>query len=332
MNHSDSNPPPLTTGPLQALHVVGGRASLLLNYRFLIYNLVVRDLKSRYRNSVLGFLWSLLNPLGMMAVFTVISLVLFRDQTIENYPIFLLSGILAWNYFSSSMMTGTNSVVANGHLIKKVHFPTEVLPIATILANLVNFLLALLLLFAAIVILRIDFSPWIWLLPAVILIQTMFTLGIVFFLSTLQVYYHDTLIVMDVVMLAWFFLTPVFYSANMSLGVAALRKAMQVFNYLSDFDFQIVEFHHNQKKDNPSGTALMLQKALPKSSKSKQPVGVRGGGIFGIHNVYAMSESEIIEFSHTALNRQVFAKGAVKVAKWLHEQKPGRLYTFEDYF
>lgn len=181
MNHSDSNPPPLTTGPLQALHVVGGRASLLLNYRFLIYNLVVRDLKSRYRNSVLGFLWSLLNPLGMMAVFTVISLVLFRDQTIENYPIFLLSGILAWNYFSASMMTGTNSVVANGHLIKKVHFPTEVLPIATILANLVNFLLALLLLFAAIVILRIDFSPWIWLLPAVILIQTMFTLGIVFF-------------------------------------------------------------------------------------------------------------------------------------------------------
>ena len=235
MNHSDSNPPPLTTGPLQALHVVGGRASLLLNYRFLIYNLVVRDLKSRYRNSVLGFLWSLLNPLGMMAVFTVISLVLFRDQTIENYPIFLLSGILAWNYFSASMMTGTNSVVANGHLIKKVHSPTEVLPIATILANLVNFLLALLLLFAAIVILRIDFSPWIWLLPAVILIQTMFTLGIVFFLSTLQVYYHDTLIVMDVVMLAWFFLTPVFYSANMlpvSYTVAGFTVDIQRLVYI----------------------------------------------------------------------------------------------------
>ncbi|MFM7175263.1 MAG: ABC transporter permease [Caldilinea sp.] len=235
MNHSDSNPPPHASGPLQALHVLGERASLLLNYRFLIYNLVVRDLKSRYRNSVLGFLWSLLNPLGMMAVFTVISLVLFRDQTIENYPIFLLSGILAWNYFSASMMTGTNSVVANGHLIKKVHFPTEVLPIATILANLVNFLLALLLLFAAILIFRIDFSPWIWLLPAVILIQTMFTLGIVFFLSTLQVYYHDTLIVMDVVMLAWFFLTPVFYSANMlpvSYTVAGFTVDIQRLVYI----------------------------------------------------------------------------------------------------
>jgi len=235
MNHSDSNPPPYATGPLQALHVLGARASLLLNYRFLIYNLVVRDLKSRYRNSVLGFLWSLLNPLGMMAVFTVISLVLFRDQTIENYPIFLLSGILAWNYFSASMMTGTNSVVANGHLIKKVHFPTEVLPIATILANLVNFILALLLLFAAILIFRIDFSPWIWLLPAVILIQTMFTLGIVFFLSTLQVYYHDTLIVMDVIMLAWFFLTPVFYSANMlpvSYTVAGFTVDIQRLVYI----------------------------------------------------------------------------------------------------
>lgn len=191
------------------------RVMLLVHYRFLIYNLVVRDLKSRYRNSVLGFLWSLLNPLGMMLVFTIISPMLFRDDAIENYPVFLLSGLLAWNYFSASIMTGANSVVSNGHLIKKIHFPTEVLPISTILANLVNFLLALLVLFAVILVFRIGFSPWIWLLPVVILIQTLFTLGIVFFLSALQVYYHDTLIVMDVVMLAWFFLTPVFYSSSL---------------------------------------------------------------------------------------------------------------------
>jgi len=178
-------------------------------------DLVVRDLKSRYRNSVLGFLWSLLNPLGMMLVFTIISPMLFRDSNIENYPVFLLSGILAWNFFSSSIMTGANSVVANGHLIKKIHFPTEVLPISTILANLVNFLLALLVLFAGILVFRMGFSPWIWLLPIVILIQTLFMLGIVFFLSTLQVYYRDTLLVMDVVLLAWFFLTPVFYPAGL---------------------------------------------------------------------------------------------------------------------
>jgi lipopolysaccharide transport system permease protein len=199
----------------ESIPYTGRRVKRLLHYRFLIYNLVMRDLKARYRNSILGFLWSLLNPLGMMLVFTVVSTVLFRDQSIEKYPIFLLAGILPWNFFTSSIMTGTNSVVSNGHLIKKVYFPTEVLPISAILANLVNFLLALTVLFAAILVFRVPFSPWLWLLPLVILIQTLFALGVVFFLSTLQVYYHDTLIVMDVVLLAWFFLTPVFYSASM---------------------------------------------------------------------------------------------------------------------
>ncbi|MBO9394453.1 ABC transporter permease, partial [Caldilinea sp.] len=215
MNREFAHLPAGSAGAAPFVHLIGKRIALLVHYRFLIYNLIVRDLKTRYRNSVLGFLWSLLNPLGMMLVFTIISPLLFRDQTIVNYPVFLLSGILPWNFFSASIMTGTNSVVASGHLIKKVYFPPEVLPIATILANLVNFLLALLVLFALIFIFGIPLTPWIWLLPVVILIQTTFTLGIVFFLSTLQVYYHDTLLIMDVVMLAWFFLTPVFYSASM---------------------------------------------------------------------------------------------------------------------
>lgn len=215
MNRQFAHPSAESAGPVPFVHRIGKRTALLVHYRFLIYNLVVRDLKTRYRNSVLGFLWSLLNPLGMMLVFTIISPLLFRDQAIVNYPVFLLSGILPWNFFSASIMTGTNSVVANGHLIKKVYFPPEVLPIATILANLINFLLALLVLFALIFLFGIPLTPWIWLLPVVILIQTTFMLGIVFFLSTLQVYYHDTLLIMDVVMLAWFFLTPVFYSASL---------------------------------------------------------------------------------------------------------------------
>lgn len=197
------------------LNNIGTRLVLLIHYRSLIYNLVIRDLKVRYRNSLFGFLWSLLNPLGMMLVFTIISPLLFRDQSIVNYPVFLLSGILPWNYFSASVMTGTNSVVTNGHLIKKIYFPPEVLPVATTLSNLINFLLALLILFVLIFISGIQLSPWIALLPIVILIQTVLTLGIVFFLSAIQVYYHDTLLIMDVVMLAWFFLTPVFYSTSM---------------------------------------------------------------------------------------------------------------------
>ena len=183
----------------------------LYQFRELIYNLVQRELKARYKSSVLGFVWSLLNPLGMMVVFTIVFSVLMPNNTVAHYPIFLLCGLLAWNFFSASIMTGTNSIVANGNLVKKVYFPREVLPIATVLANLVNFLLALVVLFAALLVFRIPLSLWIWQLPFIILIQTCFTLGIVFLLSTAQVFYRDTLLVLDVVLLAWFFLTPVFY-------------------------------------------------------------------------------------------------------------------------
>jgi ABC-type polysaccharide/polyol phosphate export permease len=194
----------------------------LYRYRELIRNLVVSDLKGRYKNSVLGFVWSLLNPLGMMLVFTIVFGVLAPNQQIEKYPLFLLCGLLPWNYFSDGLMSSINSVVANANLIKKVYFPREVLPIASVLAQLVNFLLAFLLLFAALLIFRARFSPWLWTLPLVIVVQTCFTLGMAFLLSTLNVFYRDTMMVMNVVMLAWFFLTPIFYAITILPGAFGL--------------------------------------------------------------------------------------------------------------
>lgn len=187
------------------------RLTSLWDYRELIYNLVVRDLKTRYKNSFLGFFWALLNPLAMMLVFSVVFSVMWPNQQMDNFPIFILCGLLPWNFFTSSVMTGTTSVVSNGNLLKKVYFPREVLPIASVLSNLIHFFLALLLLFAAIIIFQPTLSPWLWLLPFVILAQSVFTLGIVLMLSTLNVFYRDTLMIVDVVLLAGFFLTPVFY-------------------------------------------------------------------------------------------------------------------------
>jgi ABC-type polysaccharide/polyol phosphate export permease len=186
----------------------------LWQYRELVRNLVVGDLKSRYKNSVFGFFWSLLNPLGMMLVFTLIFGVLTPNVQIEKYPLFLLCGLLPWNYFSSSVAGSLYSVVGNGNLVKKVYFPRAVLPIATVLSQLVNFLLAFIVLFAALLVFQANFSPWLWTLPLVMLIQTVFTIGIALVLSTLNVFYRDTAMIMDVVMLAWFFLTPVFYSTT----------------------------------------------------------------------------------------------------------------------
>ncbi|MBK8047994.1 MAG: ABC transporter permease [Anaerolineales bacterium] len=183
-------------------------------YRELIRNLVVSELKTRYKNSVFGFFWSLLNPLGMMLVFTFVFGFLTPNVQIERYPLFLLTGLLPWNYFSASVQGGLHSVVANSNLVKKVYFPRGVLPIATVLSQLINFLLAFIVLFGALLIFQRQFSPWLWTLPFVILIQTVFTIGVALTLSTLNVFYRDTAMIMDVVMLGWFFLTPVFYSAG----------------------------------------------------------------------------------------------------------------------
>lgn len=187
------------------------RVRELYRYRELIRNLVVRDLKVRYRNSVLGFLWSLVNPLLMMLVFTVVFQVML-PQDIRAFPIFVLCAILPWNWFSASLNEAIPSVVNNAHLINKVYFPREVLPLSVVLANGVNFLLALLVLFAVIFAYGVHLSLGTLLLPAIILIQLMFTLGVAFILATINVFYRDTGVIMEVVLLAWFFLTPIFYT------------------------------------------------------------------------------------------------------------------------
>ena len=182
----------------------------ILAYRELLRNLVVRDLKVRYRNSFFGFLWALGNPLLMMGVFTIVFTVLW-PQDVHKFPVFILVGLLPWNFFAQSVMGSISSITGNGHLIKKVYFPREILPASLVASNLVNLCLALVALFIVIVLFGIKLTIWIVLLPLVIAVQAMFTLGVAFVLSAINVFYRDTEVIMDVVMLALFFLTPVFY-------------------------------------------------------------------------------------------------------------------------
>ncbi len=182
----------------------------VFRYRELVRNLVARDLKVRYRNSVLGFVWCLLNPLLMMAVFTIVFTVLMRSD-IPNFPVFVLVGILAWNLHVTSVMGAIDSIVANEALVKKVYFPRELLPISVVLSNTVNYVLALVVLFAMIAAFGIHLSSSLVFLPVILLIQVVFTIGLALFLSALTVFYRDVQIIMETLMLAWFFLTPVFY-------------------------------------------------------------------------------------------------------------------------
>lgn len=124
---------------------------------------------------------------------------------------------------------------------------------------------------------------------------------------------------------------PVLWAPNMSIGVAVLARMLTALKYLEGFDFQIEELHHNRKKDKPSGTALMLQERLKAatSAAAPEPLAIRGGGIFGIHRIWAMGEEELITLEHTAMNRRVFARGALRAAQWILGRPPA-MYRIDD--
>ena len=134
----------------------------LVRYRGLIQSLVARELKARYRGSVLGFLWSFINPLLLLSIYTFVFSVIQpnRNEIAQPFAIFLFCGILPWNWFSSSLMEASNSLVSGGNLIKKVLFPAEVLPIVSVLANMVHFFLGLVILVVFLIVYQHPPDAW----------------------------------------------------------------------------------------------------------------------------------------------------------------------------
>jgi lipopolysaccharide transport system permease protein len=191
---------------------VAKRLRELWRYRELIRNLVLRDLKVRYKNSILGVAWTWVNPLLMMVVYTVVFKVMAAGQSdLPNYPVFILCALLPWNFFAASVTQATDSVVEAAPLVKKVYFPREILPVSTVLSNLINFLITLPIFFLLALVMGSPITLWALTLPLAILAQLLFTLGLSLTTSTLNVFYRDTRHILNVLLLAWFFLTPVIY-------------------------------------------------------------------------------------------------------------------------
>ncbi len=196
------------------------RLQELLHFRYLLHNLVVRDIKSRYKNSLLGILWSLLNPLALMLVFTIVFSVL-RSADIRQFPVFLLVALIPWRLFAGSLATGSTAIISNYSLVKKVYFPRELLPLSVILSNLVNFFFGLVVLVVFLYAFGLGLTIHALWLPLILLTQTVFTLGLVLMLSSISVFYRDVQMILDVVLQAWFFLTPIFYSFETFFGPTA---------------------------------------------------------------------------------------------------------------
>ena len=190
----------------------------VVRYRALIQSLVARELKARYRGSVLGFFWSLINPLLLLLVYTFVFTVVlpgFRPPELQPFALFMFCGILPWAWFSSSLLEASNVLISGGNLIRKVLFPAEVLPVVTVIAGLAHFCLGLPILVAFLLYYRVPVVPTdlLW-FPVIVLIQLTLTLGLALLLSALTVHFRDIRDLLSNLLTLWFFATPIIYPVS----------------------------------------------------------------------------------------------------------------------
>jgi len=199
----------------------------LFRYRLLIQSLVSRELKARYRGSILGFFWSFINPLLLLLTYGLVftyMLPVSRPPDVEPYFLFLFCGILPWTWFNASVLEASGVLIAGGNLIKKVLFPAEVLPVVTVLANFVQFLFGLPILLAFLAAMG-RLTPWALLLPLPILVQLIMSVGLALFVSALTVHFRDVQNILSHLLHLWFFATPVLYAyPTVRPGLRALLR------------------------------------------------------------------------------------------------------------
>jgi lipopolysaccharide transport system permease protein len=223
----------------------------LIRYRGLIQTLVTRELKARYRGSVLGFFWSFINPLLLLTVYTIVfSVVLpgFRGVEVEPYALFLFCGLLPWTWFSSALLESATSLIAGGNLIKKVLFPAEILPIVAVLSNMFHFFFALPILAVFLVFYArpIQLMELAW-FPVVVFVQLMLTLGLGLVLSAMTVHFRDLRDLLGNLLTLWFFSTPIIYPMSMVPAEGKFIMDLNPFAHLA-ISYQEVLFY-----DGPFG-------------------------------------------------------------------------------
>lgn len=230
--------------------------SNLLRYRPLIQSLVARELKARYRGSVLGFFWSFINPLLLLSIYTFVFTVILPNQNkvAQPYALFMFCGILPWNWFASSLMEASGALVSGGNLIKKVLFPAEILPIVSVLANMVHFFLGLTILAAFVIGYRHwpDVAGLAW-FPVVVLVQLVFTLALSLFFAALTVHFRDIRDLLSNLLMFWFFATPIIYPW-LDPNVVAYKRLFD----LNPFTHIAVAYQEILFFDGPVGHAKWL--------------------------------------------------------------------------
>lgn len=190
------------------------RIQSIYDYKDMIYSLVRRELRGRYKGSVLGFLWTYINPLCQVIVYSAVFSVIFKVQ-IEKFYLYLIIGMMPWTFFSSSVQGGSTCIRAQSDMVKKIYFPREVIPISYVTSTFVNMLLSFIIVFLAVLFAGwgVNFAALIF-LPLIMIIEYLLALGLAFIVSSITVYFRDLEQIVGVLMMAWIYLTPIMYDVD----------------------------------------------------------------------------------------------------------------------
>lgn len=231
---------------------MGERLKEIVSYRDMVGRLVRRDLRGRYKGSVLGFLWNFLNPMCQIVVYIIVFSMIFPSG-IENYYIYLIVGMMPWNFFAEAVKEGAGCVVNQADMAKKIYFPREVLAISAVTSRLVNFLITYLVVFGIILISGVGISmKSLLVLPLVIVTEYIFALGLALLFAGIDVYFRDIEHIIGVFLMAWVWGTPVMYAIE-SAGTGVLSKVVSL-NPMTWF----VTAYHNILYDQMLPNAGML--------------------------------------------------------------------------
>lgn len=186
----------------------------LYEYRQFLRTSIKKEFRGKYKKSFLGVLWSFLNPLLQLIIYSIVFPFILKNG-VENYTAFLIVALMPWNFFNMTILQSTASVVSNGGIIKKVYFPREILPISTATSNLINFLITGVIVLIMLIFMKVRLTIAVFILPIIVTMQYIMQLGFSFIFSSITVYIRDVEYLLNVFMMLMFYLSPIVYSPTM---------------------------------------------------------------------------------------------------------------------
>lgn len=200
----------------------------LYNYRELLKTNVKKEIRGKYKGSFLGVLWSFINPLLQVLVYAIVFPYLMRGAAVENYLVYLVTGIIPWNFFLITVSQGITTIKSNAGIIKKVYFPREILPISVVTSGLVNFFISCIIILVFCLLFKVGITWHIILLPIIAIIETILALGIVLALSAINVYIQDTEYIVSFILNMLFYGTPIIYELSQFSDAGLLYKLVSI--------------------------------------------------------------------------------------------------------